>query len=415
MQGLRSLFCFMAINRIFGAELKYPVFIMEVIQVSDRKTIEAFHQLPIQLYRNDPNWVAPFRLMIEDIFDPGKNAGFVHGDARRWLVKKDGRCVGRIAAFYDRSKIEQNAEQTGNVGFFESVDDDNVARLLFGTAEKWLHSEGFTAMDGPVNFGENFFNWGLLVDGFQQQGFGMQYNPAYYRRLFESYGFKTYYQQFSYHLDITSPDLPQRFWKIAEWVAKKPDYSFRTFSFQNQDRCIEDFLSVYEQAWNKHSNFKPIDRKELKALIGNAKIVLEEEFIWYVFHKDEPIAFFMMIPDLNQILKHLKNGKLNLYNILKLLYLKQIRTMTRCRVLVMGVIPRFQGAGIESGIFWQLRQVFLKKPWYNEMELSWVGDFNPKMISLFSAVGSKYAKTHETLRCLFDRSRCFERLPIIQD
>lgn len=388
---------------------------MEVIQVADRKTVEAFHQFPIHLYRNDPNWVTPLRKMIEDIFNPEKNAGFVGGDARRWLVKKDNKVVGRIAAFYNRDKIESGAEQAGNIGFFECIDDKEAAGLLFDAAKNWLLAEGFTAMDGPVNFGENFFNWGLLVDGFQQQGFGMQYNPPYYKRLFENYGFRTYYQQFSYHLDITSPDLPQRFWKIAEWVAKKPDYSFRTFSFENQDQCIEDFLSVYEQAWNKHSNFKPIDRKELKALIRDAKIVLEEEFIWYVFYKGEPIAFFMMIPDLNQILKHLKNGKLNLLNILKLLYLKHKKTMSRCRVLVMGVIPRFQGAGIESGIFWQLRQVFLRKTWYNEMELSWVGDFNPKMISLFNAVGGKYAKTHETLRYLFDRSRPFERLPIIKD
>jgi len=388
---------------------------MEVIQVADRKTVEAFHQFPIHLYRNDPNWVPPLRKMIEDIFNPEKNAGFVGGDARRWLVKKNNNVVGRIAAFYNRDKIESGAEQAGNIGFFECIDDDSVAAMLFETAETWLQSEGFTAMDGPVNFGENFFNWGLLVDGFQQQGFGMQYNPQYYKSLFESFGFKTYYQQFSYHLDITSPDLPQRFWRIAEWVAKKPDFSFRTFSFENQDQCIEDFLTVYEQAWNKHSNFKPIDRKELKALIRDAKIVLEEEFIWYVFYKEEPIAFFMMIPDLNQILKYLKNGKLSLLNILKLIYLKNTKTMTRCRVLVMGVIPRFQGAGIESGIFWQLRQVFLRKNWYNEMELSWVGDFNPKMISIFNAVGGKHAKTHETLRYLFDRSRSFERLPIIQD
>lgn len=388
---------------------------MEVIQVADRKTVEAFHRFPIHLYRNDPNWVAPLQRMIEDIFNPEKNAGFVLGDARRWLVKEGDVFVGRIAAFYDRGKIENNGELAGNIGFFECVDNDDVAGLLFDTASQWLKSAGFTAMDGPVNFGENFFNWGLLVDGFQQQGFGMQYHPPYYKQLFENYGFRTYYQQFSYHLDITSPDLPERFWKIAEWVARKPDFQFRTFSFKNQDQCIDDFLTIYGQAWNRHTNFKPIERKELKALIRNAKMVLEEEFIWYVYYKNEPIAFFMMIPDLNQILKRLKNGKLSLFNILKLIYLKRRKTMTRCRVLVMGVIPRFQGAGIESGIFWQLRQVMLRKPWYREMELSWVGDFNPRMIALFKAVGGKYAKTHETLRYLFNRDKPFERLPIIKE
>ncbi len=387
---------------------------MEIIPVTDKKTIQEFHELPLYIYRNDQNWVPPLRIMIEDLFDRQKNAGFKHGDARRWLVKNGEHIIGRIAAFYDRSKIEEGNEPAGNIGFFECFDDYEAAGLLFDTARNWLKSEAFTAMDGPVNFGENFFNWGLLVDGFQQQGFGMQYNPPYYRQLFEKYGFRTYYQQFSYHLDITSPDLPDRFWRIAEWVAKKKDFHYKTFSFKDQDRCVGDFITIYQRAWEKHTNFKQIEHKDLKTLIRDAKIVLEEDFIWFVHYKDEPIAFFMMIPDLNQILKPLKTGKLNLINLLKLIYLRKTRKITRCRVLVMGVVPRFQGSGIESGIFWQLRQVMLKKPWYKEVELSWVGDFNPKMIALFNSVGSKYAKTHETFRYLFDRDKPFERLSIIE-
>ncbi|MBW8332685.1 MAG: GNAT family N-acetyltransferase [Prolixibacteraceae bacterium] len=387
---------------------------MEIIQVGDKKTIAAFHELPILIYKNDRNWVPPLRIMIENIFEPQKNTGFQQGDARRWLVIDQGKTLGRIAAFYDRSKIEEGSEQVGYIGFFECFENDEAARLLFDTARNWLESEGFTAMDGPVNFGENFFYWGLLVEGFQQQGFGMQYNPTYYKQLFAKYGFQTYYQQFSFHLDITSPDLPDRFWKIAEWVAKKKDFHYKTFSFKEKDRYIDDFLTIHQNAWGKHTNYKPIDRKDLQTLIKEAKMLIEEEFIWYVYYKEEPIAFFMMIPDMNQILKHLKSGKLNLINILKLLYLKKTKTMTRCRVLVMGVIPKFQGTGIESGIFWQLRKVMLKKSWYKEVELSWVGDFNPKMIKLFDSVGSKYAKTHETLRYLFERNKPFERLPIIE-
>ncbi len=386
---------------------------MEIIQVTDKKTITAFHKLPLRIYKNDNNWVPPLKMMIESIFNPEKNTGFIHGDARRWLVKKGNQVIGRIAAFYDRSKIEKGTEPAGGVGFFECENNQKAANLLFDTARDWLKNEGFTAMDGPVNFGENFFNWGLLTDGFRQQGFGMQYHPRYYQTLFSNYGFKTYYQQYSYHLDVTSPDLPQRFWKIAEWVAQKKNFHYKTFSFKEQDRCINDFLTIHQQAWNKHKNYKPIAKKDLKALIRDARMVLEEDFIWYVYHKNEPIAFFMMIPDMNQLLQHLKNGKLNLFKIIKLLYLKQKKVMTRCRVLVMGVIPKFQRSGIESGLFWQIRQVLLKKNWYNEMELSWVGDFNPKMITLFKAVGSKYAKTHETLRYLFDQNRPFERLAII--
>ena len=388
---------------------------MEIVQVADQRSVNEFHLLPIRLYSNDVNWVGPLRMMIEDIFSREKNAGFMQGDARRWIVQHAGTTIGRIAAFYDRSNGSTHEQPTGGIGFFECEDNQDAANLLFDTARDWLKSEGFEAMEGPINFGETFFHWGLLVDGFTQQSFGMPYNPEWYGRLFRSYGFETYYRQLSYHLDVTSPDLPERFWKIAARVGQNPEFTFQTFSFKEQERCIADFLKIHEEAWNKHSNYKPVKAEDLRVLIKESKHMLDEEFIWYVYHNGEPVAFFMMIPDFNQILKHFKSGKLNLFSVIKLLYLKRKKVINRCRVLVMGVVPRFQKRGLESGIFWHLRQVMLRRPWYREMELSWVGDFNPKMIALFDAVGGHHAKTHETLCYLFDRTKPFSRLPIIED
>jgi hypothetical protein len=143
--------------------------------------------------------------------------------------------------------------------------------------------------------------------------------------------------------------------------------------------------------------------------------MIDEDFIWFVYHEQQPIAFLMMVPDLNQLFRYCRNGKLNLFKVLKLMYLKKKKVISRCRVLVMGVVPRFQKSGIESAIFYKLKQVLLKKTWYNEMELGWVGDFNPKMISIFEAVGGKHAKTHLTFRYLFDPLKEFKRSSIIED
>ncbi len=387
--------------------------VMEIIQVTDKATVDEFHKLPYKIYKNDKNWVPPLRMMIEDMFDPKKNARLEKGNARRWVLRKSGETIGRIAAFHDPAYSISYDQPTGCIGFFECINDQGAAEKLFDTARKWLKSEGMEAMDGPVNFGENFFHWGLLADGYVQQGFGMQYHPPYYRSLFENYGFQTYYEQYSYHLDITSPDLPQRFWKIAAWVAKKPEYEFVPFSYKNQEKFIFDFIEIHKQAWGKHDNYKEIDPQDLRNLLAESKFILDEEFIWYVYHKKQPIAFFMMIPDLNQIVRYLRNGKMNLWNILKFIILKKMRIISRCRVLVMGVVPKFQNLGIESGIFYKLKEVLTRKIWYNEMELSWVGDFNPKMIALFNSVGGKQAKTHLTLRYLFDRDKPFKRAPII--
>ena len=387
---------------------------MQVIQVTDKKTVNEFHQLPATIYKNDSNWIPELRIMVENTFNPAKNAKFKTGDARRWIVKKDGICVGRIAAFFDSDYSATYLQPTGGCGFFESINDKEVAFLLFDTAKKWLVENGMEAMDGPINFGENFFNWGLLTEGFQQQTFGMQYNQEYYRELFEAYGFKTYYKQFSYALDITYPDLPDRFWKIAKWVANKPGYSYETFKFKNEDKYISDFIEIHRQAWDSHGNYKPIRANELKEVLQDSKIFLDEDFVIFVYHNGLPIAFFVMLPDLNQIIKKLNTGKLNLFKFLQILYLKKRKTITRCRVVALGVVKKYQNKGIESGLFYFLKQILLRKRWYIDMEMSWIGDFNPKMNALFKSMGAQQKLTHRTMRYLFDEKKPFVRAPVIE-
>jgi len=388
---------------------------MEIKEVHDKASVNAFHEFPYLIYKDDPNWTPPLRMMLEAIFDPLQNNSLKKGGVCRWLLTDNGKVIGRIAAFYVATYAYSFEQPTGGIGFFECINDTSAATMLFDKACNWLREHGMEAVDGPINIGENFFNWGILVDGFMPQAFGMPYNPPYYHSLFKNYGFQTYYEQYSYHLNITSPDLPERFWKIAAWMARKPGFVFEQFRFSNKIKFISDFIEIYDQAWAKHDNYKKIDPDDIHNMLQQSKMMLEEDFIWFVYHEGQPIAFFMMVPDLNQLFKHCRNGKMNLFNMMKLIYLKRKKAIRRCRVLVMGVIPRFQKSGIESAIFYRLRQVLLKKNWYDEMELSWVGDFNPKMISIFEAVGGKHVKTHLTLRYLFDRNKEFKRSSIIND
>ncbi len=387
---------------------------MQVIQVANKKMVDEFHQVPEKIYRNDRNWIPQLRVFIENVFDPLKNAKFKTGEAKRWILEKDGEYVGRIAAFFDPDYASGYEQPTGGCGFFECINNKEAAFLLFNTAKSWLIGKGMEAMDGPINFGENFFNWGLLVNKFKPQTFGMPYNPAYYQKLFEDYGFKTYYEQYSYMLDITNPDLPDRFWKIAEWVTHKPGYNFEHFTFAESEKYLNDFIEIHRQAWNAHGNYKPVKIEELREMLNEAKSFVEEEFIWYVYHNKIPIGFFMMIPDLNQIVQTLKNGKLGFLKVIKMAWLKRHKVISRCRVIVLGIVPKYQNRGIESGIFFHLKKVMLKKYWYNEMEMSWVGDFNPKMNALFKSFGATKTNTHITYRYLFDPEKEFKRAPVIE-
>ncbi len=385
---------------------------MQVIEVTEISTIKAFHDVARDIYKGDQNWVQPLESLEDSTFDPKKNAFFNHGNGTRWILRNDdGKVIGRIGAFFNSNKAYDFKQPTGGCGFFECINDQQAANLLFDTARDWLKSQGMEAMDGPINFGENLINWGLLAEGFVQQGFGMPYNKEYYLQLFENYGFKVYFEQFSYHLNHKEP-FPERFWKIAEWVAKKPNFRFEHVRFDKIEKYIQDFVKIYEQAWARHDNHKPVDLDDIRGMMKIARLIADEEFIWFAYYNDEPVLLFGMIPDWNQILKKL-NGKSNLWSLLKFMWYKKIRTITRARILLMGVVPKFQGTGLESAVFWHMDKVMQRKLWINEVELSWVGDFNPKMMAIYKSVGGVHAKTHYTMRYLFDRSLPFERAPML--
>jgi len=388
---------------------------MKVVEIKTKQDKKEFLDFPKELYKDDPCFVCQLDAGIESVFDPEKNHNFKHGEAVRWILKDDNDLIiGRIAAFIDNVRSAANRQPTGGIGFFEVTENKEAAFFLFDIAIEWHASRGMEEVDGPINFGENDTNWGLLVEGFMQQGFGMPYNKKYYKTFFEEYGFRNYFEQYSYHRAVRDPDnkivqFPERIMKIAEWLSKRPGYTFHNFEFRNKEKYVSDIAEIYNSAWSVFKeDFTPIDPAILEESLEKAKLIIDEELIWFAYFNDKPIAFFVLFPDLNQILKHF-NGELHLWNLIRFVYYKSTHEMTRMRAFVGGVHPTHQNSGVESAIFLQLYKVFKKKPWFKELELSWVGDFNPKMIAIYEAIGAKKAKTHITYRYLINPKLPFVR------
>ncbi|MGE5349687.1 MAG: GNAT family N-acetyltransferase [Actinomycetota bacterium] len=383
---------------------------MKITEVTTEVHSKEFIEFPKQLYRGDRNWVCPLDSETESVFDRSRNAAFAHGEATRWILYgDDGRTIGRVAAFIDEIRSKANRQPTGGLGFFEVIESREAAFMLLDTAREWLTQRGMKAMDGPINFGENDNYWGLLVDGFMQPGFGMPYNKPYYRQYFEDYGFKTYFEQYSYHKDVASVEVfPERFRKIAEWISKRPGYTYRHFEFSLADKFAADMVEIYNATWSVFKeDFTPLDPARIKNTLNQAKAFIDPELVWFAYHNDKPVAFFIIFPDLNQILRHF-NGRLTLWNKIQFMYYKLSHEMTRVRALVAGVHPSYQNSGIESAIFLEIFRVFRRKRYIRELELSWVGDFNPKMISIYEAIGAQKAKTHLTLRYMIDDTLPFK-------
>ncbi len=388
---------------------------MEIIEVKTEAEKKEFVDFPKSLYHGDPNWVAPLDYMISSVFDPSTNHTFRHGEAVRWVLRDDkGKTAGRIAAFIDRTRSAAQSQPTGGIGFFEVLEDREAAFMLFDTARQWLTQRGMEAMDGPINFGENDNFWGLLVDGFMRQSFGMPYNKKYYRTFFEEYGFRNYFEQYSYHRAVREAgnrivDFPPRIMKIAEWLSKRPGYSFRHFEFANSRKYINDICDIYNSTWTYlKEDFTPLDPGILEESLMKARQVMDEELVWFAYFNDEPVGFFVLLPDLNLILRHFR-GSIGSLGKLRFMWYKLTHEMTRMRAVVGGVRHTHQNSGIESAIFYQLYQVFKRKPWLKELELSWVGDYNPKMLAIYEALGAARAKTHVTYRYMINNKLPFVR------
>ena len=245
-----------------------------IVAVTDKKTARRFLDVSRFIYKDDEQWICPLDTIISSIFDPKENRYFDNGDACRWLlVDETGKDIGRVAAFFNRDKANKYNPPTGGMGFFDCINDQAAANLLFDTCKTWLAEKGMGAMDGPVNFGENDSYWGLLVEGFTPPAFGMNYNPPYYKALFENYGFRPFFEQISKHLDITKP-FPERFWKIAAWVMKRNSYTYEHFQKKKLRKYAAAIVTIYNDAWAHHEHFSPLTIEKVLSGFDEAKPIL---------------------------------------------------------------------------------------------------------------------------------------------
>ncbi len=373
---------------------------MEIIEVNDRITRKDFLKLPREIYKNDPNWVCPLDNDIESVFDPARNSFHKYGSCTRWILRGgNGKIIGRIAAFINERKAFHYEQPTGGSGFFECIDNQDAADLLFDTAKNWLLERGMKAMDSPINFGENDMWWGLLVDGFTPPSYGMNYHPPYYKRLFERYGFVPLYEQISNRVDVHRP-FPERFTKIAEWVAKKPGYRFEHLDKSAFEKYAADFIEIYNEAWQDFENFTPIEEASIRQSFKKLKPIMDEHLIWFAYVNDEPASLLVIVPDANELIRNL-HGKMNFLGKMKFLLNKYARKNKKMRAIIMGTKPKFQKHGLESPMFIKVKEYVLPLNQYEELELSWVGDFNTRMIAIHEATGASFAKKHITYRLKF--------------
>ncbi len=379
-------------------------------KVKTQQDVREFLDFPLRIYKDDPNWIRPLDKDIEEVFDPQKNKTFKHGTCTRWLLKDaTGKTVGRIAAFTNHKY--KNEQPTGGIGFFECIDDKTAAHFMFDYCKKWLEERSMEAMDGPINFGERDRWWGLQVIGFQPPLYCMNYNPPYYQSLFESYGFQVYFHQICFSLKVENR-LQEKFYQRHAELSNDKNYRAVHIKKTELQKFAKDFTYIYNKAWAGHGGGKTLDERTVKKMFAKMKPVMDEKISWFAYYKDEPIGMWVNLPDLNQYFKHL-NGKFGLLQKLHFLLLQKFGKCSRFVGLVFGIIPEFQGMGVDAFMIVEGGNLIQKQLNYEDYEMLWIGDFNPKMINIAESLGTHRSRTLSTYRYLFDRQKEFKRHPMV--
>jgi hypothetical protein len=388
---------------------------MQLIEVTDAPSAKEFIEVAVVLYKNDPNWIRPLDKDIDEVFNKEKNKAYRFGESIRWIIKDDeDNLIGRIAAFINKKyKNKGDDVPVGGIGFFECINNQGVADLLFDNAKHWLIKQGVEAMDGPINFGERDRWWGLVSTGFQEPLYCMNYNPLYYVELFEEYGFRPFFNQICFSMQ-PKERLSEKIHSRHAIYATNPEFSACHMQKSQLEKFAVDFVTVYNKAWAGHGGLKQMPKEQAILLFKTMKPVMDEKIIWFAYHKNEPVAIFINLPDLNQWFKYL-NGKFGLLQKLKFLWYKRTKPNKRCVGIVFGVVPEWQGKGVDSYIIGEADKIMKANltP-YTEYEMQWIGDFNPKMLNVAESLGDvSRNRTLTTYRYLFDRTKEFKRHPML--
>ena len=310
------------------------------------RELREFHRVLDEVYRGNEQYVYPLRSDIEGILTE-KNKAYDGTNLRLWVVLADGkRPVGRIAAFIDRARNEQLDLPVGGLGFFETIEDDAVAELLFDAAENWLRAQGMQAVDGPINFGERDKFWGLLTRGWYRPIYQETYNPPYYQRLFEERGYRPHEQCLTMR-GVVSEFPGDRLAGLAGRVRERYGLYTKQINKGNLDRSAFDFAAAYNAAFNHWPYFQPLAGEDVLPTFRQMKPIMDPHLTCLAYDKDDnPIGLAGLIPDINCFLPGV-NGKLDWKGLPRFLYRLRFQKQPRnCKGVAFGIVSDYQRMGV---------------------------------------------------------------------
>ena len=365
---------------------------LEIRPVTGKADLRRFIRLPYELYRNEPNWIAPLTMDLKQRLDRRRNPFFEHAEAEYFLAWRDGRPVGRITAHIDRHFNEVQENRWGLFGFFESERDAGTAHALLDTAAEWLTERGCDRIVGPMDFTTND-ECGLLIEGHELKPIILApWHHRYYPELIESAGMTKAMDLLMWSLWVSNRDrVHPAIWAAAAKAESEHGIRVRPFNKRDLENEVKRFLDVYNAAWERNWGAVPLTDAEARFYAKSLKPVLDDNWA-FIAEKDdgEVVGAALTLPDFNQVLEHL-NGRLLPFGWAKALWYR--RKINAVRVFALGVKPEYQHTGVAAR-FYELHFDAAERTPQKGGEMGWILETNEAMNRAMEGMGGEVVRRY---------------------
>lgn len=360
---------------------------LRIIPVQTRQDRRRFVDFPYDLYSSDKNWIPPLKLERHELISPKHNPYFNNAKAQLFIAEKDSRIVGRISAQVNRLHNERYQEQTGHFGFFDCVEDAEVAAKLMNAAESWIKDQGMNKIVGPFSFSINEES-GLLIEGFDTPPYPfMAHNYPYYESLVSGCGYQKIKDLISWNYDAKRP-VPETAMQIADVVKTYPGLVVREVDKRHLERDVRIIADVFNSAWSKNWGFIPWTEAELKKVVKDFKMILEPKLALIAEVNGQPAAISIAFPNYHEAIRDL-NGRLFPFGVFKFLYRLKTHKIKTARLALLGIKKEFRHdilAGLSVYLYTEMHK---RSQLLGHIggELSWTLDDNDKINNGISMMG----------------------------
>jgi hypothetical protein len=322
-----------------------------VKKVSSKSELNEFIKFPWKIYKGDEHWVPPLLMEQKTLLDKQKNPFFKAADADYFLAYRNGEIIGRIAAVKNDLHLKYHNDDSGQFGFFECINDQQVANALFDAAKNWMKEKGLKFMKGPANPSSNDI-YGMLIEGFDDSPrLLMPYNPEYYIKLCENYGLKKGKDMFAWKIVNEKLMASEKLKRGQELVRKRYNLKISQLDMKNFQKDLEKFKYVYNKAWAPNWGFVPMTEEQIDAMAKDMKPLAEPSLVLFGEIDGQLVGAALVMLDYNYIFRTM-NGRLLPFNFLKLF--TQKKKIKWARILTLGIIPEFQKRGLDAVFYWEI-------------------------------------------------------------